>query len=242
MNYSVVLVIVVVIVIITVDWFLGMIPQNVSKIEFWQDLSNHYRNYIRLAKKNLLLKNECRPDWFPSDQSVFDNVWFQDPKVKTTNAFKMFELLFLDSLSLNISNEIEPPSGIRELGHSVKLLENIPTMEFFKQLIYVPSRIFFVRASSDYSIERGTLKYLEKFGNKLLDATHIMYCFGNDFVKTDFIFKKEMPKGLHKYYVPEKNSIICFTNKDIYSLQSTRHHSKQFRLRYFMVIIIFSNF
>ena len=79
------------------------------------------------------------------------------------------------------------------------------------------------------------------------------YCFGNNFGER-IIFKKEMPKGLDKYYVPENNSIICFTNQDTYSASLCKHSSRGEATsereakptadevsRYFMVILIFGN-
>ena len=89
--------------------------------------------------------------------------------------------------------------------------------------------IFFIKAPEDYRIEKGMLGF----------ATHIMYCFGNNF-GDGIIFKKEMPDGLNKYYVPEKNSIICFTNNDTYETLRCRSQAPN-GLRYLMVILIFGN-
>jgi|LauGreDrversion4_2_1035121.scaffolds.fasta_scaffold303772_2 hypothetical protein len=172
--------------------------------------------------------------------------WFVENKHKYVNVFKLFELLILDSLSIGISRELDPPSDFRELGVGAKLLENTPTMDFFMKSVSVPCRIFFIKAPRDYRIETGKLKYFSKFNDKILEATHIMYCFGNNF-GDGIIFKKEMPKSLNKYYVPEKNSIICFTKQDTYGGTVWPAHKNDSRnlifdsLRYLMVILIFGN-
>ncbi len=187
-------------------------------------------------------KNSSFPDGY---SDLFGPEWFFSKKscgVKYTNAFKLIELLFIDSLSMDISRELDPPSGFRELGipESVKLLDNVPTMDFFKKSISIPCRIFFVKALDGHRIEKGKLKYFSKFQETLREATKILYCFGNDF-GNGVMFRKEMSNGLHKFYVPERNSIICFTNQDTYELIPIPKWSSKIGLRYFMVILIFGN-
>lgn len=212
------------------------------------------RNKLRKAQMSLAFISQAN-----SVDEFIDRTKFGPDclnKVKHVNAFKPFELLFLDSLDLPLRST---PLGVetalpvdlpREFGVNVQLLENAPTMDFFMKSVSFVSEIFFIKATEDYRIEKGKLKYFSNFGE---EATHIMYCFGNNFGER-IIFKKEMPKGLDKYYVPENNSIICFTNQDTYSASLCKHSSRGEATsereakptadevsRYFMVILIFGN-
>ena len=213
------------------------------------------RNKLRKAQMSLAFISQAN-----SVDKFIDRTKFGPDclnKVKHVNAFKPFELLFLDSLDLPLRSTVDLP---REFGVDVQLLENAPTMDFFMNSVSFVSEIFFIKATEDYRIEKGKLKYFSNFGE---EATHIMYCFGNNFASRGFashlreaqiIFKKEMPKGLDKYYVPENNSIICFTNKDTYSASLCKHSSRgettsereakptaEEVSRYLMVILIFGN-
>ena len=186
------------------------------------------------------IKNEAEPL-----RTTFGPEWFTVARQpKETNAFKLFELLLLDTAEPTAEPTAELPKAasvdslvaspwFRELGVGAELIENAPTMEFFMKSIAFGSRrlIFFIKAPDDYRIEKGVLGFA--------DATHIMYCFGGNF-GDGIIFKKEMPDGLNKYYVPEKNSIICFTNKDTYETLRCRSQAPN-GLRYLMVILIFGN-
>ena len=205
------------------------------------------RNKLRKAQMSLAFISQAN-----SVDKFIDRTKFGPDclnKVKHVNAFKPFELLFLDSLDLPLRSTptVDLP---REFGVNVQLLENAPTMDFFMKSVSFVSEIFFIKATEDYRIEKGKLKYFSNFGE---EATHIMYCFGNNFGER-IIFKKEMPKGLDKYYVPENNSIICFTNQDKYSASLCKHSSRGEATsereakptadevsRYFMVILIFGN-
>jgi len=182
------------------------------------------------------IKNEAEPL-----RTTFGPEWFTVARQpKETNAFKLFELLLLDTAeptaelpkAASVDSLVASP-WFRELGVGAELIENAPTMEFFMKSIAFGSRrlIFFIKAPDDYRIEKGVLGFA--------DATHIMYCFGGNF-GDGIIFKKEMPDGLNKYYVPEKNSIICFTNKDTYETLRCRSQAPN-GLRYLMVILIFGN-
>jgi len=226
------------------------------------------RNKLRKAQMSLAFISQAN-----SVDKFIDRTKFGPDclnKVKHVNAFKPFELLFLDSLDYetakpfrstpNCVETAKPVDLLREFGVDVQLLENAPTMDFFMNSVSFVSEIFFIKATEDYRIEKGKLKYFSNFGE---EATHIMYCFGNNFASRGFashlreaqiIFKKEMPKGLDKYYVPENNSIICFTNKDTYSASLCKHSSRgettsereakptaEEVSRYLMVILIFGN-
>jgi hypothetical protein len=231
-------------------------------------LKDFLRNKLRKAQMSLAFISQAT-----SVDKFIDRTKFGPDclnKVKHVNAFKPFELLFLDSLDYETAKPFRStPNGVetakpvdlpREFGVDVQLLENAPTMDFFMKSVSFVSEIFFIKATEDYRIEKGKLKYFSNFGE---EATHIMYCFGNNFASRGFashlreaqiIFKKEMPKGLDKYYVPENNSIICFTNKDTYSASLCKHSSRgettsereakptaEEVSRYLMVILIFGN-
>ena len=220
------------------------------------------RNKLREAQMSLAFISQANSvDQF-IDRTKFGPDYLN--KVKHVNAFKPFELLFLDSLAYEAASRLRStPLGVdsakplrstptvdlpREFGVDVQILENAPTMDFFMKSVSFVSEIFFIKATEDYRIEKGKLKYLSNFGE---EATHIMYCFGNNFsfgASRQIIFKKEMPKGLDKYYVSENNSIICFTNKDTYSASLCKHSSRGEAQptadevsRYLMVILIFGN-
>ena len=162
-------------------------------------------------------------NWFPSDLSI----------VKHNNAFQSFESMCLDTLSLDLSTK---EHNIDSLGSNSILIENNLMKDFFK-LKDRETLIYFVKGMSGHYISKGKLQYLYQLDDEVKEAKYILYCFGNvDWELEDgWTFKKYNENGLHRYYIPENNSIICFNHKDEYEL-SPLINTKS---KYFMVVLIF---